>query len=110
MERNLDQVVETARRELGKLLPEDSARDIIVEEVEELLESGHYLITIGYWARDNKPKPARMPIGSAMHAAMGGDPEDLFNPWRRKYKRVVIDPAKGRVIAIRMYEPPLAVS
>lgn len=109
MEQTLDQFVEIALLEVRKLLP-DGARDLVVEEVEEDCESGCYSITVGYWARDNKPVPVKAPLGAAMQAAMGGDPEDFFNPWRRKYKRVVIDPAKSKVIAIRMYEPPLAVS
>ena len=72
-----------------------------VEEVEEL-PSGNYLVTLGYWSRDSKPTSAFVAGGS-----MG---LDLFNPWRRKYKRVEIDPEKGKAVAIRMYEPALGVS
>ena len=42
--------------------------------------------------------------------ATGGSPDDFLNPWRKKFKRVEVDPAQGKAIAIRMYEPPIGVS
>lgn len=68
-----------------------------VEEVEEL-PSGNYIVTLGYWSRDSRPS-------TGLDFSAG-----LFNPWRRKYKRVEIDPKKGKAVAIRMYEPALGVS
>jgi hypothetical protein len=84
-----------------------------VEEIEEQPDSRHYLVTFGYWAKDSKPStPLKGPstIEESMELRKRSQSADLFNPWRRKYKRVEVDPDQGKVIAIRMYEPPLGVS
>ncbi len=109
----LEKIIQIASEELRKLLPEVKATGVEIEEIEERNDSGHAgncVVTFSYWARDNKPRPKNVPPGTAIQLAMGGCSEDLFNPWRRKFKRVEVDPKQGKVIAIRMYEPPLGVS
>lgn len=110
MSEGLEKIIQIASEEFRKLLPEDKATGIEIEEIEEQPKSGHYFVTLGYWARDNKPRPENVPPGTARQLAMGGSPEDFFNPWRKKFKRVEVDPAQGKAISIRMYEPPLGVS
>lgn len=110
MSEGLEKIIQIATEEFRKLLPEDKATGIEIEEIEEQTKSGHYFVTLGYWARDNKPRPEKVSLNRSLELAMGGSPEDLFNPWRKKFKRVEIDPAQGKAIAIRMYEPPLGVS
>lgn len=109
MPEGLEKIIQIASEEFRKLLPEGKATGVEIEEIEEQPESGHYLVTLGYWARDNKPRPENPSMGTAIQLAMTSS-KDLFNPWRRKYKRVEVDPVHGKAIAIRMYEPPLGVS
>lgn len=106
----MEKIIRIANDEFAKILPESKATGVEIEEIEELSESGHYLVTISYWARDNKPMPKNLGIDVSMNIAMGRSAEDLYNPWRKKYKRVVVDPTQGKAVAIRMYEPPLGVS
>lgn len=106
----VEKVIQIAIEELRKLLPEDKATGIEIEEIEEHSSSGHYFVTLGYWARDNKPRLGNGPPSTAKQLAMGGSPEDFFNPWRKKFKRVEVDLPQGKAVAIRMYEPPLGVS
>jgi hypothetical protein len=110
MSQSHEKIIQIAIEEFRKLLPEDKATGIEIEEIEEQPKSGHYFVTLGYWARDNKPRPEKVPLNKSLELAMGGSPEDFFNPWRKKFKRVEVDPAQGKAIAIRMYEPPLGVS
>lgn len=110
MPSGMEKIIRIASEEFRKLLPESKATGIEIEEIEEQSESGHYVVTLSYWARDNKPAPKNLRFNAAIEAAMGSDPEDLYNPWRKKYKRVVVDPSQGKAVAIRMYEPPLGVS
>lgn len=110
MSEELENIIQIASEEFRKLLPDDKATGVEIEEIEKHPESGNYLVTLGYWARDNKPRPKNVPPGTVIQLAMGGSSEDLFNPWRRKYKRIEVDPVLGKAIAIRMYEPPLGVS
>ncbi len=110
MKVGMEKIIRIANEEFGKLFPESKATGVEIEEIEEQPESGHFMVTISYWARDNKPRPKGITPGSAIQVAMGSDLEDLYNPWRRKYKRVMVDPAQGKAVAIRMYEPPLGVS
>ena len=56
-----------------------------------------------------KPAPADALLSRKVISSISLSP-DLLHPWRRKYKRVEVDPAQGKVVAIRMYEPPLGVS
>ena len=111
MSEDLEKIVQIACDEFRKLLPEDKAAGIEIEEVEEQPKSGHYFVTLGYWAKDNKPLPRNIPLKQSMEFSVGiGSSEDFFNPWRKKFKRVEVDLARGKAIAIRMYEPPLGVS
>lgn len=110
MSEGLEKIIQIAIEEFRKLLTEDKATGIEIEEIEEQPKSGHYFVTLGYWARDNKPRPEKVSFNKSLELAMGGSPEDFFNPWRKKFKRVEVDPVQGKAIAIRMYEPPLGVS
>jgi len=111
MKTEMDKVIEIAIEQFGKLFPEGKATGVEIEEIEEDPESGNYLVTIGYWARDNKPESVDMKTKlQSMTAGFGRDPEDILNPWRRKYRRVEIDSKQQKAVAIRMYEPPLGVS
>jgi hypothetical protein len=110
MSEDLEKIVQIACEEFRKLLPEDKATGVEIEEVEEQPKSGHYFVTLGYWARDNKPRPKNIPVSKVVELAVGGSTEDFFNPWRKKFKRVEVDSTQGKAIAIRMYEPPLGVS
>ncbi|MBN8459612.1 MAG: hypothetical protein J0M04_17420 [Verrucomicrobia bacterium] len=96
----IETILEIALQEFAKVFADASNNKGVSPEVEEVeeLPSGNYLVTLGYWSRDSKPS-------SALDLGAG-----LFNPWRRKYKRVEIDPEKGKAVAIRMYEPALGVS
>lgn len=105
----MEEIIRIANEEFGKLLPKSKATGVEIEEIEEQPESGHFVVTISYWARDNKPMPKDLGIDISMKIATGRNPEDIYNPWREKYKRVVVDPAQGKAVAIRMYEPPLGV-
>jgi hypothetical protein len=83
------------------------AKPVEVEEIEEQ-PSGNYVVTLGYWSKDTKPpSPGPFPATKTTLQALSGE---LLNPWRRKYKRVEIDPKKGKAVAIRMYEPALGVA
>lgn len=126
MDEGIENIIRIASEEFRKLFPSDMAAGIEVEEIEKT-KSGNYFVTLGYWSRDNKPTVEQ---GKPRTGIIGGnhpikDPhqrraeeskfekaafENLMNPWRRKYKRVEIDPQQGKAIAIKMYEPPLGVS
>jgi len=114
----LENVIQIAKEEFKKLLPDGKVTGVEVEEVEEQATTGRYFVTFGYWVRDTKPSPdlARPGAGlipgeiSLKSSRTPSLSADIINPWRRKYKRLEIDPAQGKVIAIRMYEPPLGVS
>ena len=111
MHEGFDKIIQIASEEFKKLLPEDRATGVEIEEIEERSDSGHVgncIVTFSYWARDNKPN--FFAPHTVARLTKDGISEDLINPWRRKYKRVEVDPAKNKVIAIRMYEPPLGVS
>lgn len=99
----IEAIIGIALEEFAKVFATASKDKAVAPEVEEIEEmpSGNYLVTLGYWSKDSKPNSGLVPndLGTG-----------LFNPWRRKYKRVEIDPAKGRAVAIRMYEPALGVS
>lgn len=111
MSEGLEKIVQIACEEFRKLLSEDKATGIEIEEVEEQPKSGHYFVILGYWAKDNKPRPTAISPAKSREFAAGVDNlEDFLNPWRKKFKRVEVDPARGKAIAIRMYEPPLGVS
>ena len=110
MAEGLQRIIQIANSEFRKLLPESKATGVEVEEIEEQVESGHYIVTLGYWARDNKPTSQTLDPAFAIQSIMKGGSEELLNPWRKKYKRVVVDPERKKAIAIRMYEPPLGVS
>ena len=110
MSEDLEKIIQIAREEFRKLVSEDKATGVEIEEIEEHPKSGNYLVTLGDWARDNKPAPELGPRAISIKSMLAGSSEDLFNPWRRKYKRVEVDPVQKKAIAIRMYEPPLGVS
>lgn len=99
----IDSVIGIALEEFAKVFATAAKTKAVAPEVEEIEEmpSGNYLVTLGYWSKDSKPNSGLIPNDLAT---------ELFNPWRRKYKRVEIDPTKGRAVAIRMYEPTLGVS
>lgn len=118
MANEIKTVIQIAMEEFNKLLPHGMATGVEVEEVEEQAGTGRYYVTLGYWVRDTKPVPDLAgpgsrsipdlpPLKSSRTPSLSAD---LINPWRRKYKRVEIDPIQGKAIAIRMYEPPLGVS
>jgi hypothetical protein len=83
MSEDLEKIVQIACEEFRKLLPEDKATGVEIEEVEEQPKSGHYFVTLGYWARDNKPRPKNIPVSKVVELAVGGSTEDFFNPWRK---------------------------
>jgi hypothetical protein len=105
----IEKIIQIALEEFRGLVSANQAMGVEIEEIEELQPSGNYLVTLGYWAKTTKPKPSPSIIGEigTLGKALTGD---LVNPWRRKFKRVEIDPKKGKAVAIRMYEPPLGVS
>jgi len=109
MTSDLENFIRIAVEEFRILLPEEKATGLEIEEVEKHPQTGHYSITIGYWARDNKPAPEIPSRDGVIHGYLTST-NDLFNPWRRKYKRVEVDPVGQKAIAIRMYEPPIGVS
>jgi hypothetical protein len=125
MDEGIENIIRIASEEFGKLYPPNKATGVDVEEIEKD-SSGHYFVTLGYWSRDNKPSVEQ---GKPTTGVIGNHPikdpnqrraeeskfqkaafENLMNPWRRKYKRIEVDPQQGRAIAIKMYEPPLGVS
>lgn len=111
MPAELEEIIHIAEKELVKLVPKTSME---VEEIELRHDSGHaghYEVTFSYWARDTKPLPENPQIGHVISMATRLESKnDFFNPWRKRYKRVEVDPEQEKVIAIRMYEPPLGVS
>lgn len=111
MVEGIENIVQIAKEDFAKLFP---GKTFEVEEVEENASSGHYLVTVGYWEKDSKPVPKEpQEFGGAisLHSMKSRSlSADLINPWRRKFKRVEVDPALGKAVAIRMYEPPLGVS
>lgn len=109
MSEAIENIIKIATEEFRKLFPESKATGVEIEEIEKDPKSSHYVVTLGYWTRDNKPRPENTPMGTLVQLSTTSS-RDLFNPWRRKYKRVEVDPSAGKVIAIRMYEPPLGVS
>ena len=108
MDTEIENIIRIALEEFGKVVSKNKAAEVEVEEIEEQQPSGNYLVTLGYWSKDTKPEPAPGTITAAM--AFKSLTADLLHPWRRKYKRVEIDPKKGKAVAIRMYEPALGVS
>ena len=92
----VEKVIQIATEELRKLLPEDKATGIEIEEIEEHSSSGHYFVTLGYWARDNKPRLGNGPPSTAKQLVMGGSPEDFFNPWRKNSSGSKLISPKGR--------------
>jgi hypothetical protein len=96
----IETILEIALQEFAKVIADASKNKGVSPEVEEVeeLPSGNYLVTLGYWSKDSKPT-------SGVDLGAG-----FLSPWRRKYKRLEIDPAKGKAVAIRMYEPALGVS
>ena len=121
---DIETIIRIALEEFAKVFAtasKDKAVSPEVEEVEEL-PCGNYLVTLGYWSRDSKPGiggAASKPTKAGLPPIQFDDPlqttkktayNELLNPWRRKYKRVEIDPNKGKAVAIRMYEPALGVS
>jgi len=102
MDNGIETIIQIALDEFRKLISEDQAKVVEIEEIEEKQPSGNFLVTLGYWAKDTKPAAAADMVVSAMSG--------LMNPWRRKFKRVEVDPKKKRAVAIKMYEPPLGVS
>ena len=122
MDEGIETIIRIASEEFGKLMPEGKAAGLEVEEVEKA-SSGNFFVTIGYWAKDSKPdsdswKPhsRAVTLGSTQaHKKARKETAELtlqsfLNPWRRKYKRVEVDPKAGTAIAIKMYEPPLGVT
>jgi len=109
MTKGIEEIIRIATEEFRKLFPESKVTEVEVEEVEEITASGNYLVTLGYWKKDSKPAPADALLSRKVISSISLSP-DLLHPWRRKYKRVEVDPAQGKVVAIRMYEPPLGVS
>ena len=101
-----EDIIRIASEEFRKLAPEASGVD--VEELEEDASSGHFFVTLGYCVKDSKPTQTAWEQPG--HEWEKSRLDALLNPWRRKFKRVEIDPAAGRAIAIKMYEPPLGVS
>lgn len=124
MSTEIETILEIALQEFAKVIADASKNKGVSPEVEEVeeLPSGNYLVTLGYWSKDSKPNLSSfgdMPNKEAAHLALLERPDspgkndtirDLLNPWRRRYKRVEIDPKKGKAVAIRMYEPALGVS
>ncbi|MCU0776995.1 MAG: hypothetical protein MUF86_04930 [Akkermansiaceae bacterium] len=98
MDEDLENIIRIASEEFTKLIPAEKAAGLEVEEVEKA-SSGNFFVTLGYWARDSKPSGGMDSLNAA-----------FLNPWRRKYKRVEVDPEEGKAISIKMYEPPLGVS
>ncbi len=110
MVEGIENIVQIAKEEFSKLFP---GKDFEFEEVEENLSTGHYLVTLGYWEKDSKPVPiSKGPrtIEEAASLRSRSLSADLINPWRRKFKRIEVDPKKEKAIAIRMYEPPFGLS
>ncbi len=100
-----EKIIRIASDEFRKLAPQ--ATGIEIEEIEETA-SGHSVVTLGYWIKDSKPAPSKsdgdsQPIFKGLSA-------DFINPWRRRYKRVEVDPKLNKAVSIKMYEPPLGVS
>lgn len=106
----LDEIIRIAANELEKVV---TNTPVEVEEIEERRDSehvGHYVVTFSYWARDNKPLP-KPSIGDSIRMATTQESaKDLFNPWRKRFKRVEVDPEQNKVVAIRMYDPPIGAS
>ncbi|MCF7731865.1 MAG: hypothetical protein K9N23_09260 [Akkermansiaceae bacterium] len=108
MNTEIETIIRIALEEFGKVISKNKAASVEIEEIEEQ-PSGNYLVTLGYWIKDTKPEPDPGTLAAKM-SGLQSLTGDLLNPWRRKYKRVEIDPKKGKVVAIRMYEPALGVS
>jgi len=111
MVEGIENFVQIAKEEFEKLFP---GKTYEVGEVEENPSSGHYLITVRYWEKDSKPIPTGpkqtgevVSLNSVKNRSLA---VDLINPWRRKFKRVEVDPRKGKAVAVRMYEPPFGMS
>ena len=108
MNTDIEDIIRIALEEFGKVIYKNQAAPVDVEEIEEQ-PSGNYVVTLGYWSKDTKPEPAAGTL-AATRINIQSLSGELLNPWRRKYKRVEIDPTQGRAVAIRMYEPALGVS
>lgn len=98
-----EQIIRIAAEEFAKLVPD--AVGLEVEEIENELVSGSYFVTLGYWMKDSKPTQ-RVSAKDSEQSAL----DNLLNPWRRRFKRVEVDPVEGRAVAIRMYEPSFGIS
>jgi hypothetical protein len=98
MEEDIENIIRIASDEFSKLIPAAKASGLEVEEIEKS-SSGNFLVTLGYWAKDSKPNGGIDSLNAS-----------FLNPWRRKYKRVEVDPEAGKAISIKMYQPPLGVS
>lgn len=111
MVKDFDEIIRIAESGLGKVVPNTPVE---VEEIEERTDSGHvghYVVTFSYWARDTKPTPENPATGQVVSLAMRNESKkDLFNPWRKRFKRVEVDPQQNKIVAIRMYDPPIGAS
>lgn len=88
----------------------NSGAGIEVEELEVDQATGHIYVTIGYWDRDNMPELSVQEIGQGILKGRKYERPDFLNPWRRKYKRIDVDPDMGQAVSIKMFSPQLGVS
>lgn len=118
MDARTEDIIRIASEELAKLFAPELHVEFEVEEIERS-STGNYYVTLGYWARDSKPLSKSLKLAvdakNSPRTDHGSGEEDspldiLMNPWRRKFKRVEVDPINQKAIAIRMYEPPLGVA
>lgn len=108
MNGTLDEITQIARDALREAVHLDLEASVDVEEIEEIPESGNFIVTVSFWRKDNRPtSPRSSDLSVRIEQQKKEFADNLLNPWRKKYKRVEVDPRKGRVLAIRMYEPRL---
>jgi len=106
----IDEITRIAQDALRKAVSLAPEARVDIEEIEEVAQSGNFLVTVSFWRKDNRPtSPPGMDLRTRVEQEKRSLADDLLNPWRKKFKRVEVDPREGRAVAIRMYEPHLEV-
>jgi len=101
----ITKIAQDALRKAVSLAPE--AR-MDIEEIEEVAQSGNFLVTVSFWRKDNRPtSPPNTDVRTRIEQEKRALADDLLNPWRKRFKRVEVDPREGRAVSIRMYAPQL---
>lgn len=87
--------VQRARAALAELL-EEELPGLELEEIEESPDSQTWLITFGFWVKDTRPSSS---VDQGLAA--------FLNPYRRKYKTMVVRKDDGEILAMKIREPEL---